>query len=164
MCNFIPFELFERKFRYYNDERIETELYNVAGNWRAITISNDGNYKRICFTINKKNYRMKLHRVIYFVHHPEWNIYDSSQDNCIDHIEHKYGVPLDNSIGNLRVVTKQQNGFNRNDKGCYWNTRDKKWIARIKVNGKNKHLGCFDNEEDARAAYLAAKAIYHIII
>ena len=106
---------------------------------------------------------MKLHRVIYFVNNPEWDIYDSSPDNCIDHKEHKYGVPLDNSIGNLRVVTKQQNTFNTNAKGYSWNDGEQKWRAQIMLNGKNKHLGRFANEHDARAAYLAAKEIYHII-
>ena len=31
------------------------------------------------------------------------------------------------------------------------------------VKGKNKHLGYFDLEEDARQAYLEAKKIYHTI-
>ena len=163
MCEFIPFELFGKKFRYYNVERIESEFRNVEGNWKPMTISNEGNYKRICFNIEKKKYRMKLHRVIYFVHNPDWDIYDSSPDNFIDHIEHQDGVPLDNSIGNLRVVSKQQNQWNTNAKGYTWHIQRQKWQAQIAINGYRKYLGCFDNECDAHDVYLAAKALYHII-
>jgi hypothetical protein len=37
------------------------------------------------------------------------------------------------------------------------------WKAEIMLDGKHKHLGRFKIEEDARNAYLKAKAIYHII-
>jgi hypothetical protein len=36
-------------------------------------------------------------------------------------------------------------------------------MAYIKVNRKQIHLGYYDTKEEARAAYLAAKAIYHVI-
>ena len=60
------------------------------------------------------------------------------------------------------MVTRQQNQFNRsNTKGYYWCKKSRKWKAQIKANGKQKYLGLFKKEEDARAAYLAAKEIYH---
>lgn len=34
-------------------------------------------------------------------------------------------------------------------------------ILTIKVRGKEIHLGMFDNQDDARAVYLAAKKIHH---
>jgi hypothetical protein len=36
-------------------------------------------------------------------------------------------------------------------------------MTRIKLNGKDKYLGCYDTESEARQAYLEAKAIYHQI-
>jgi hypothetical protein len=33
----------------------------------------------------------------------------------------------------------------------------------IMYNGKNQHLGLYATEEEAHAAYLRAKAIYHVI-
>jgi hypothetical protein len=77
-----------------------------------------------------------------------------------DHIDMK---PLNCSRSNLREVTIQQNSMNTRARGYYWSKALNKWRAYIKVNGKQIHLGYFDLEADARAAYLAAKAIYHKI-
>lgn len=76
-----------------------------------------------------------------------------------DHINHN---TLDNRESNLRIVTCQQNQFNRkNSKGYYWNKRDKKYMAQIKVDGKIMNLGYFDKSEEAHTAYLKAKRKYH---
>lgn len=77
----------------------------------------------------------------------------------IDHINQK---TLDNRSDNLRVCTYSQNNMNRKSPG---NSHSKyrgirfahgKWYARIKYKGKEKHLGCFEKEEDAANAYLKA--------
>ena len=36
-------------------------------------------------------------------------------------------------------------------------------MSKISLNRKTIHLGYFDNEQDARKAYLNAKLIYHVI-
>ena len=48
-------------------------------------------------------------------------------------------------------------GIDPNVKGYSWNNQKNKWGARIKINGKLKHLGFFDSEEEAHQAYLVAK-------
>ena len=53
--------------------------------------------------------------------------------------------------------------WNRNHKGYSWDKGAGKWIAKICVNGKQIHLGYYYTEEEARAAYLAAKEKYHVI-
>lgn len=78
--------------------------------------------------------------------------------NIIDHINR---IKKDNRLVNLRNVTKQENNFNSDAKGYYWNKRDKKWLAKITTNGKTIHLGIYDNEDEAHQAYLKAKKIYH---
>jgi hypothetical protein len=79
-------------------------------------------------------------------------------------VDHINGIRHDNRLENLRLVTHQQNQHNYTKaKGYHWNKRDCKWQAQIRLNGKNKHLGYFENKEDARNAYLNAKKIYHII-
>lgn len=78
----------------------------------------------------------------------------------VDHINR---IRHDNRLINLRLVTSQQNKFNRGAKGYHWNKHARKWHAQIKINGKRKHIGYYDLEEDARAAYLAEKAILHLI-
>ena len=79
-----------------------------------------------------------------------------------DHINHD---TLDNRRANLRIVTKQQNMWNqkKSRRGFAWNKRAKKWYAYIGVNGQKIHLGVFEKPEEARRAYLKAKAIYHQI-
>ena len=78
----------------------------------------------------------------------------------IDHINRKKD---DNRLENLHVVNSQQNQFNRDDKGYSWREGRNKWEAHIRVNNKTIYLGMFENEEDARNAYLEAKAKLHII-
>ena len=115
-----------------------------------------GGYKTV--SINNKPY--KYHRVVYFIHNPKWKIHDSSTDNMIDHRDRN---PLNNSIENLRVVTNQQNAWNQDCKGYSFNKSSGKYMARIIVDRKEKYLGMFVSEDEARQAYLNAKAIHHRI-
>jgi hypothetical protein len=79
-------------------------------------------------------------------------------------LDHINGIRHDNRLENLRLVNNQQNHFNRTKvKGYYWNKRARKWHARIMIDGKKAHLGLFDTEEEAHAAYLEAKERLHII-
>jgi len=113
-------------------------------------------YKKYLIYIDNKQYR--LSRIIYKAHNKDWEIDNSSMNNFIDHINKN---SLDNRIENLRVLTHQQNQFNRNAKGYSFDKRNNKWHARIMINGKAKYLGYFKKEEDAKQAYLKAKEIYH---
>ena len=76
-------------------------------------------------------------------------------------IDHINGVRNDNRIDNLRLVNNQQNGFNTKALGYYWHKPAKKWVAQIKLDGRDIYLGLFVNPEDARQAYLDAKSKYH---
>lgn len=76
-------------------------------------------------------------------------------------VDHENRDGLDNRRDNLRVVTHQQNGFNRGAKGYSWFRG--KCQAHIKVNGKNIHLGYFDTPAEAHAVYLDAKQKHHRI-
>lgn len=80
--------------------------------------------------------------------------------------DHENGVPGDNRWVNLRLATFSQNKANsrryRNNKsgfkGVSWNARYQKWVAQIGDNKKVIHLGYFDSQEVAYAAYLTAAA------
>jgi len=94
------------------------------------------------------------HRIAYFMH------YGIEPDN-IDHINHD---GMDNRIENLRSVTHQENMKNKtlqsNNKsgvnGVSWFKNMNKWVAKIKVGNKRKHLGYFLDFNDAvRARKLA---------
>ncbi len=86
--------------------------------------------------------------------------------NPPDHmfIDHINGNPIDNRRCNLRIVTNQQNQFNRHSaKGYSWQKDSKKWKARIVKNKKTIYLGLFNTESEARQAYLSAKQELHKI-
>lgn len=85
----------------------------------------------------------------------------------IDHINRN---GLDNRRCNLRAATNSQNMQNRTKRrnavsssyvGVYWDKQMSKFRSRIRIDGKSKHLGLFDNEVDAAKAYdLAARELY----
>lgn len=84
----------------------------------------------------------------------------------VDHINHNC---IDNREINLRVCTHQQNTRNRTDNkinksgymGVLWNKGVNKWISIISIDGKNKHLGCFKNIEDAIKVRRQAEEKYY---
>ena len=98
--------------------------------------------------------QVQEHRIVYFYHNP-----DMDQSLSIDHIN---GIKHDNRIENLRLVTYQENNFNRSNViGFSWARGG--WRTYIVVDNKYINLGNYDNKLDARAAYLRAKKKYHKI-
>jgi len=129
--------------------------------WRELKFCKTHGYVTCGITIDGKARKFRKHRLVKLAHDPTFDIFDVSPSNFIDHENHTRD---DNSNDNLRVVTAQQNNFNRsNVKGYSWDKKRKMWKAEIMLDGKHKYLGRFKTEEEARAAYLKAKAIYHII-
>jgi len=76
-------------------------------------------------------------------------------------VDHRSHDTLDNRRANIRRCTRSQNQANRRKtrgcssqfKGVYWHTRDRKWVARINIDGKRWALGYFGDELDAARAY-----------
>lgn len=91
------------------------------------------------------------HVLAWFYIHGEW------PDRQIDHRDTN---KRNNCIANLRLATNSQNhankGLQRNNtsgfKGVCWDVSCRKWRATIKVNGKKKYVGVFDDLEMAGAA------------
>jgi hypothetical protein len=94
---------------------------------------------------------LKLHRLVYHFHHPDWNILDTCLDNSIDHVN---GNKLDNRIENLRVVTHSQNQQNTTHyrgkpiRGVIFDKRYNHWKARWQENGKERGK-TFETEAEA---------------
>ena len=111
-------------------------------------------YLYISIQIDKRKYQLYIHQFA-------WYYINKEVGESIDHIN---GIKNDNRIINLRSLSHQKNMFNIvNAKGYSWHKRDKKWVSQISINGRTKSLGYFNNELDAREAYLKAKSICHII-
>jgi len=99
---------------------------------------------------------MKVHRVMYYIHNPKWDIYDNSSENLIDHIDQN---GMNNNIENLRIATHSQNMWNRPGKNYHWDGY--RWRVRIHLNNKSIHGGMFKNEEDAIKRVQEMKKEYH---
>lgn len=89
------------------------------------------------------------------------------QNLQVDHIN---GNGLDNRRGNMRLTTTRGNGQNLHIKktsmypGVRIDKLGKKWQAQIKVDGKQKHIGTFEREIDAAAAYNVACAVMGVTV
>lgn len=104
---------------------------------------------------------------VYLEHRLAWlYIFGKWPRHFIDHIDTD---GLNNRLCNLREATHAENKRNTKApasntsgfKGVTWHRQRSKWQAKIKVNGRTKHLGLFETPEAAHAAYSkAAKSHY----
>ena len=115
------------------------------------TVSNHG-YKVINLRGDLGAKTFCIHRLVAqeFVSNPDDKSY-------VDHVDRDKG---NNMSSNLRWTTSSENNMNRPKdkrastsasrfKGVHWNIEKKKWRAQM----GRKHIGYFDNEEDAARAY-----------
>lgn len=115
-------------------------------------------YARRDIRINKRNYKVRMHRIILGL------VYRDGKQT--DHID---GDGLNNQRTNLRICSTAENQHNQRIrtvgssqyKGVCWHKRDQRWRAQIKLEGTSKCLGSFDSEVEAALAYnWAAKEHY----
>jgi len=149
--NWVEFVL--ERFTYnYKSETVHCKSsYSEDGCGALITGSLGGNGYRMYYLCGKMRY----------VHHIVWVLISGDKPaGVLDHID---GNPDNNSHHNLRAVNQSTNMHNQVAKGYYWDKARERWIAQIKTNKKNKYLGQFATEQEARAAYVAAKKLYGFI-
>ena len=131
------------KIRYYEDKLL-TPSINKQGYLR-VTLSNKGVVK----TVN-------IHKIlaVAFLNH--------KSSGCKLVVDHINNIKTDNRLENLQVITQRENAskdkknFSSKYTGVYFFKRDKKWKSQIRVNGKCKHLGIFNDELEAAEAYQKA--------
>lgn len=108
--------------------------------------------------VDRKYYR--AHRLALMLMNGQWPA------GVVDHIN---GVKTDNRFENLRECTQAQNSRNQRRaksnrsgyKGVYWYSRNRRWVASIRLDRKLIHLGYFDSPIDAAYAYNEASLKYH---
>lgn len=84
--------------------------------------------------VNFQGKKYLSHRLAWFLYYGSWPKYH------IDHIDRN---PLNNSIENLRDVSRSTNMLNTDAKGWEYDRRSGKYLARIMVEGRRKSLGSF---------------------
>lgn len=144
-----------RRLFSYRDDGVLVRMVSAGGGAKAgdvVGCLNSAGY--LLVKINNKIHR--VHRLVYIYH-----------KGIIPHglhVDHRNRIRSDNRIENLRVVTRNENQWNRsNVKGYSWNKKSGKWIAQITLNNKTLTIGSYSNEDEARNAYLQSKTTKHII-
>jgi hypothetical protein len=80
---------------------------------------------------------------------------DGTNKLVVDHINN---IKTDNRLENLQIITQRENS-SKDTKGTSkytgvsWCKVKKKWVSRLKLNGKYLHLGYFHCEIEASNAY-----------
>lgn len=142
-------QLTQGKFALVDDEDFE---WLNRWKWCVDKGGNTFYAQRRLSTIGGKCHKIKMHHAI---------LGKPPKSFEVDHCD---GNGLNNQRKNLRFVTRRQNQQNqRNGRkkssqypGVYWDKRDKKWIARIQINGKSNNLGYFVDEFEAFESYRKA--------
>jgi hypothetical protein len=109
-------------------------------------------------SVDKKRY--KAHRLAWLY------VYGNFPPNQIDHINR---IKDDNRIDNLRLATNSQNSQNQSKRkdnksgvvGVGWSKRERRWRARIVVDGREICLGYYRTIEEAALSRSVAKLKIH---
>jgi hypothetical protein len=106
--------------------------------------------------------RITIGGKLYYLHRLIMEAFEGESDQHVDHIDRN---KTNNNYENLHYCTRSENQLNRdyvdNSKGYYWDKQKQKWRVRIGIDGKQIHLGYFDNEEDAKQVAQEARAKRH---
>lgn len=121
--------------------------------------------KRYLEVVLYRNNKTKPYRVHQLVAIAFLNHVPNGHKVIVNHLDEN---KLNNNLENLEITTNRKNISYSKDKtkttskyiGVYYHKPNKKWLSRIRINGKYKHLGYFSTEEEAGLAY--QKALYNL--
>lgn len=103
--------------------------------------------------------RYLLHRLVFLFH-------NGHTPQQVDHVN---GDPNDNRIENLRAATAAENARNRKIransgtgvKNVHYDRRKRKYVVRLKVDGKNRRFGMYAALEDAATVARVLRERHH---
>lgn len=153
-------------------------LYLEFDNYYEGIATNDNS---VVFKIDKEDYE-KIRLISWYVNKKSENnwymenkgkeslsvhrlVMDAKKGEYVDHIN---GDTLDNRKSNLRIVTKQQNGFNSKIRknntsgfvGVHFDNASNNWVATIKYSDKKTHLKKTKDKNEAIRLRLEAELKY----
>jgi len=150
-----------RRWEYSPETGDFTRISKNCSRCPVGTVSKDkdtGGYRILSVFLDGHRYRYRAHRVVYYLmtgHHPEF---------YVDHINR---VRHDNRWSNLRDATPSQNSMNSRKPhnklghtGIRVKDDGRRFIARIKVDNKEVHLGSFYTIDDAILARKSGEIKY----
>lgn len=152
-----PVEFLRECFEYCDGKLIwkhrEFAATRVNTRWAGKEVGYVGlnGYKYVCVTHKGKQFRILVHRVIYYMHNPDFD-----QSLFIDHIDYTRD---NNRIENLRAVSTSENMKNRDatkaSKSGHKNIfkigkKSSPWVVQISIEKyKRHHVGSFATLEEA---------------
>ena len=117
-------------------------------------------YRHVGLTEDGKRKTLRVHRLVAqaFIPNPE-------NKTCVDHIDR---VRTNNNVNNLRWATVQENSFNKSKSkrnisghlGVSYHKGDRKWRARLKINGVPMSVNCDTIEEAVKVREEMANGIF----
>ena len=165
-CGCLNKEIVSNLFKKYNDYDLSGEYgigYTSKGEEFYFDLEDYDKIKNTHWSLNLHGYVSgHINRVNTELH---TTIIDRASGMNIDHINRNR---LDNRKSNLRVCTISENRRNSSlsrkntsgISGVSWFKKTSQWRARITVDKKEIHLGCFSNKDDAIKARLLAEKKY----
>ena len=151
-------DCFEGLYQVSNMGRVKSLNYKRSGKERILKprIGSRG-YFFVCLSKDKKRFEKTVHTIV-------WDAFgDEKRDGRILQVDHINNIKTDNRIENLQLLSNRENCSkkmyeNKSSiyKGVCWHKNLNKWQARIWINKKRKHLGCFISEKAASDAYQKA--------
>lgn len=145
---------FESLYQVSNLGNVKSLKFNGGSKEKILKTTFDhSGYKKLALCKNKKRSMRTVHQLVAmaFLNHVPCSL-----KLVVDHID---GDRENNTVSNLRIVTNRTNTNQKHIKstskytGVSWKVKNKKWEAKIKISGKSKYLGIYENELDAHKAY-----------
>ena len=129
---------------------------NILWNTMTIQVPNSMVHYTPQGRVSIKKTLTRLHGVSRSARIPSINLVPSP-DSKVHVVSQGNTYNVDDLRRRVQAGEQIRTRINPQVKGYSWNNQKQKWQARIKINQRIRHLGFFDNEEDAHQEYLKAK-------